>query len=57
LEDLKMPASDLIYLGRTGRAGSKEVMGRSFGREVKGPVDEGTGVLGTIIIQAENVEE
>ncbi len=52
-----MPASDLIYLGRTGRAGSKEVMGRSFGREVKGPVDEGTGVLGTIIIQAENVEE
>ncbi len=28
-------------ISRTGRAGSHEVMGCSFGREVEGPVDEG----------------
>ncbi len=36
-----MPASDLIYLGRTGMAGSNEVMRWSFGKEVEEPVDEG----------------
>jgi hypothetical protein len=28
-------------LGRTGRAGSKELMGCSFEREVEGQIDEG----------------